>query len=96
MMVVSVIVGLASGLAAALLKISVHYVQHWIADIELSRFSYPLFPTLGLLLTTLVITYLFKRDLEKGIAMVLKPLRAGRHSFRCGIPMRISLPVRLR
>ena len=36
MMVVSVIVGLASGLAAVLLKTLVHHVQQWIEEIPVS------------------------------------------------------------
>lgn len=84
MMVVSVIVGLASGLMAVLLKTLVHYVQHWIERIPVSRFSYLLFPALGLLITVLIVRFLLKGSLEKGIAMVLKAI-ARKSSF---IPLR--------
>ncbi|HEX5027093.1 MAG TPA: chloride channel protein, partial [Agriterribacter sp.] len=84
MMVVSVIVGLASGLAAVLLKTLVHYVQQWIEHIPVSQFAFLLFPALGLLLTVIVIRNLMGGTLEKGVAMVLKSI-ARRSSF---IPLR--------
>lgn len=84
MMVVSVIVGVTSGLAAVLLKMLVHYVQHWIKIIPVSRFSYLLFPALGLLLTVLIIRHFLGGAIEKGIAMVLKAI-AVKASF---IPLR--------
>ncbi|MBX3254676.1 MAG: chloride channel protein [Chitinophagaceae bacterium] len=84
MMVVSVIVGLASGLIAIVLKTLVHYVQNWIESIPVSRFSYLLFPSLGLLITVLVVRFFFKGTLERGIAMVLKAI-ARKSSF---IPLR--------
>lgn len=84
MMVVSVLVGLVSGLAAVLLKTLVHYVQHWIEAIPVSRFSYLLFPALGLVLTVFIIRNFLGGTLERGIAMVLKAV-AGKSSF---IPLR--------
>ena len=84
MMVVSVIVGLASGLAAVLLKTLVHYVQHWIGIIPVSRYSYLLFPAIGLVLTVFVINHFLGGAIEKGIPMVLKAI-AGKYSF---IPLR--------
>lgn len=74
MMVVSVIVGLVSGLAAVLLKTLVHYVQYWIERVPVFPFSYLLFPALGLLMTVVVIRNLLNGSLEKGIAMVLKAI----------------------
>lgn len=79
-MVVSVIVGLASGLSAVLLKTIVHYVQHWIEVIPVSRFSYLLFPAIGLLLTVFAVNSFFGGVLEKGIPMVLKAI-ARKSSF---------------
>lgn len=84
MMVVSVIVGLVSGLAAVALKTLVHNVQLWIEGIPISRFSYLLFPALGLLLTVIIIWKVLGGSLEKGIAMVLKAI-AQKSSF---IPLR--------
>lgn len=83
-MVVATLVGLASGLMAVLLKTLVHYLQHWIQDISISRFAYLLFPVVGLLITVILVNYLFNGYIEKGIAMVLKAI-AGKSSF---IPVR--------
>lgn len=79
-MLVATLVGLFSGLAAVFLKIIVHYLQHWIIDINVSRFAYLLFPAIGLLVTVLVVRVFFKGAMEKGIAMVLRAI-ARRSSF---------------
>ena len=79
-MLVASLVGLFSGLAAVLLKSIVHYLQHLITTIPVSRFSYLLFPTLGLVLTVLIVRFFFNGYIEKGIAMVLKAI-ARKSSF---------------
>ncbi len=79
-MVIATLTGLVSGLVAVLLKTLVHYVQHWITEIPVSRFAYLLFPGLGLLLTVFVVRNFFGKEIEKGIAMVLKAI-ARRSSF---------------
>ena len=58
-MVIATLAGLASGLVAVLLKTLVHYLQHWIAAIPVSRFAYLLFPVLGLLLCVFIIRQFF-------------------------------------
>ncbi len=83
-MVVATLVGLASGLTAVLLKTLVHYLQHWIQDIAISRFAYLLFPVIGLVITVILVNYFFYGYIEKGIPMVLKAI-AGKSSF---IPVR--------
>lgn len=83
-MVIATLTGFASGLIAVLLKILVHYLQHWIKGIPISRFSYLLFPGLGLLITVAIIRHFFGKEIEKGIAMVLKAI-ARKSSF---IPLR--------
>ncbi|HMR91269.1 MAG TPA: chloride channel protein [Chitinophagaceae bacterium] len=83
-MLIAVLVGLFSGLAAVLLKTIVHYLQHWIQDININRFAYLLFPMIGLLLTVLSVRLFFGDQLERGIAMVLRSI-ARRSSF---IPLR--------
>ena len=79
-MVIATLVGFASGLVAVLLKILVHYVQHWVQEIPVSRFAYLLFPAIGLLLTVFIIRHFFGGQIEKGIAMVLKAI-ARKSSF---------------
>ncbi len=80
MMVIATLVGLASGLGAVLLKSLVHFIQHHIEHIPISRFAYLFFPVLGLLMTVIIIQYFFRGHIEKGIAMVLRSV-ARRSSF---------------
>jgi CIC family chloride channel protein len=80
MMVIAVLTGFGSGLIAVLLKILVHYLQHWLKSIPVSRFAYLLFPALGLLITVFIIRHFFGGHIEKGIAMVLKAI-ARKSSF---------------
>lgn len=79
-MVIATLVGFASGLVAVLLKTLVHYLQHWITLIPLTRFGYLIFPAIGLLITVAVIHLFFRGHIEKGIAMVLKSI-ARRSSY---------------
>src|SRR6478735_1572835 len=79
-MIVATLVGFASGLIAVLLKTLVHYVQHWVQEIPVSRFAYLLFPAIGLFATVFIIRHLFGGQIEKGIAMVLRAI-ARRSSF---------------
>ncbi len=79
-MLVATLVGFTSGLIAVLLKILVYNLHHWIQEIPVSRFSYLLFPMLGLLLTVFIIRHFFGGKIEKGIAMVLRAI-ARKSSF---------------
>lgn len=79
-MLVATLTGLVSGLAAVLLKTLVHYLQHWIEDIHVTKFAYLLFPMAGLILTVAIIIYFFNGQIERGIAMVLKAI-ARKYSF---------------
>jgi CIC family chloride channel protein len=73
-MIVAILVGLCSGLIAVLLKTCVHYIEKWISEIPFSRFSYLLFPGLGLLVTVIIIHRFYGGHIEKGIAMVLRSI----------------------
>lgn len=79
-MVIATLVGFTSGMVAVLLKSLVHTLQHWIGLIPVSRFSYLLFPVIGLLITGFIIRYFYGGHIEKGIAMVLRSI-ARRSSF---------------
>ncbi|MGG9963682.1 chloride channel protein [Ferruginibacter sp. SUN106] len=79
-MVIATLTGFVSGLLAVLLKTIVHYLQHWIKEIPVTRFAYLLFPAIGLIITVFIIRHFFKGQIEKGIAMVLKAI-ARRSSF---------------
>jgi chloride channel protein, CIC family len=79
-MVIATLTGLFSGLVAVLLKTSVHYIQHFVKNTSLNRFTYLVFPVIGLLTTVLIIRHFFGGQIEKGIALVLKSI-AGKSSF---------------
>ncbi len=78
--VIATLVGFVSGLAAVLLKTLVHYLQHWIEHITISRFAYLLFPAVGLIVCVFITRHFFGGQIEKGIAMVLKAI-ARKSSF---------------
>ncbi|MGE5107707.1 MAG: chloride channel protein [Sphingobacteriales bacterium] len=79
-MVIATLTGLISGLLAVLLKTIVHYLQHWIVKIPISKFAYLLFPAFGILIAVFIIRHFFGGQIEKGIAMVLKAI-ARKSSF---------------
>ncbi|HTD94118.1 MAG TPA: chloride channel protein [Chitinophagaceae bacterium] len=83
-MLVATLVGLFSGLTSVLLKMFVHYLQHWIREIHVSDFAYLLFPIVGLLLVVWIVNTFFGKQIEKGIPMVLRAI-ARKSSF---IPLR--------
>jgi CIC family chloride channel protein len=75
MLVLSVITGLLSGLAAVLLKNTVHFVQEnlvglidRIGGVNLLYFAYP---ALGMLLTVLFVKYVVKDNISHGVTRVL-------------------------
>jgi CIC family chloride channel protein len=85
-MVIATLVGLTSGIVAVVLKMLVHTIQRWIEHIPVTRFSYLLFPAIGLLIVVFIVEHFFRGHIEKGIAMVLRAI-ARRSSF---IPLKHS------
>ena len=79
-MLVAVFTGICSGLLAVALKSLVHFIQHQLALATNGNLIGYIFPLLGLLLTTILVFFLFKGNIEKGIAMVLKAI-ARKSSF---------------
>lgn len=79
-MVIATLVGFTSGMGAVLLKTLVHFLQHWIQIIPVSRFSYLLFPAIGLIISVFIVHRFFWGRMDKGIAMVLKAI-ARKSSF---------------
>lgn len=80
LMLVAVITGLVSGLLAVLLKLMVHAVHTRMEEWSGGSLWMYLFPTIGLLLVTLIVWYFFQGQLERGIAMVLRSI-ARRSSY---------------
>ncbi|WP_353719628.1 chloride channel protein [Dyadobacter sp. 676] len=69
-----VLVGITCGLAGVVLKSLVHYIHYIITykvHFERQVLFYLLFPFLGIVLTTLVVLFVFKGQDRKGIAAIL-------------------------
>jgi CIC family chloride channel protein len=77
---IAIIIGLAAGLIAVLLKTMVHHIQHWITGITISQFAFLVFPAIGLVIAVYLLRRFFGGSLEKGIPLVLKAI-ALRSSF---------------
>jgi len=74
MLILAVIVGIAVGLAAVVMKNGVHYVREVVVIIvEKYNFNYIyfIFPAIGILLTILFVDIFIKKKLGHGIPMVL-------------------------
>ncbi len=64
--------GLLSGLAAVLLKHTVHFVQQtWVAQLNLQTFSYLFYPAFGMLITVLFVRYVVRDNISHGVTRVL-------------------------
>jgi len=72
-MVIAILTGFSSGMVAVLLKMLVHYLQQFVEHSTVP-FSYLVFPTIGLLVTVIIVRYFFGGQIEKGIAMVLRAI----------------------
>ena len=72
-----ILVGLSAGLAGVTLKILVHKIQYFLNNripFEERIYYYAIFPLLGIVLTALIVKYLFKGDDEKELSFVLKDI----------------------
>lgn len=70
----SLVVGVLSGLAALLLKNIIHFIAHQLTHIiETGGFSslYFVFPFFGILLTVLVVKYVVRDDIGHGVSKIL-------------------------
>ncbi|MCF2493255.1 chloride channel protein [Dyadobacter chenhuakuii] len=69
-----ILVGITCGLAGVILKSLVHYIHYVITYkvyFEQQVFFYILFPFLGIVITTLVVIFIFKGQDKKGIPVIL-------------------------
>jgi len=72
-----ILVGLCSGLAGVILKVIVHHIQNFInKELLLNEklIIYAIFPLLGIVITALIVKFLFHSDEEKNISYVLKAI----------------------
>ncbi|WP_167607394.1 chloride channel protein [Maribellus sediminis] len=72
--ILSLVVGLLSGLAALILKRSIHFVAEELTsyiNVEGFQYLYLFFPMFGILLTVLFIRYVIKDDIGHGVSKIL-------------------------
>lgn len=73
-LILSLVIGLLSGLAAVTLKNTVHYAFYWISrgfQFERENFLYLALPLIGILLTVLYVRIFVKRDIGHGVSRIL-------------------------
>ncbi len=72
--ILSIIIGLLTGLVAVALKNITHFIQHWLHHGMLGEFTnyfYFVIPLIGLILTYLSIKYIVRHDVSHGIPTTL-------------------------
>jgi chloride channel protein, CIC family len=67
----SAIIGLLAGLAAVILKQSVHFIQHLLKSGFLPNYLYFIYPLIGILLTIIFSLYIFREKLGHGITDII-------------------------
>ena len=73
LLVLSVFTGILCGLAAVLLKLSIHYIQDGLARLAGgNRMLYLLFPGIGMLLSLLIVRYIVRDNIGHGVTKVLQ------------------------
>ncbi|MEM7550628.1 MAG: chloride channel protein [Bacteroidota bacterium] len=86
-LLLSGVVGAISGVAAVILKQSVHLIEHFLTTSDLfSRYNslFILYPLIGILLTTLVARYILKESLGHGITNILYSISKNSSVLRKG------------
>lgn len=73
LIIVSIVIGVAAGLVAGIMKWSVHHVRIWLhgSDPTTSRWGFVLFPVVGILLTVVFVRYLLRKPLDAGLASLI-------------------------
>ncbi|WP_439183729.1 chloride channel protein [Carboxylicivirga taeanensis] len=73
-LLLSLLVGVFSGLAAVTLKNTVHYTHHFLTEnfsLENGNYLYLAYPMVGILITILIIKYFVKDNLGHGVSKIL-------------------------
>ena len=74
MMVLSLVVGIACGFAAVILKLAIEFIHHGLTswfDGEAYNFLYLIYPGIGMLLAMLFVKYCVKDNIGHGVTKVL-------------------------
>ena len=77
LLVLALIIGLFSGLAAVLLKVSIHYIKDLLTshvNIQIESLTYFLLPGLGMLITLVFVRYVIKDSISHGVTRVLQSI----------------------
>ncbi len=93
MLILGSIIGLLAGLAAVILKVSVHTLQDFLTrgfDIQYESYLYLGYPLVGILLTSVLAHYVLKENLGHGITQILYDI-----SKRSGIIRRSRMYTRM-
>lgn len=73
-LVLSLVIGIISGLAAVVLKNTIHLVRHWVvSQASHGEFNFLLLflPMIGILITVLLVRYVIRDNLSHGISKIL-------------------------
>ncbi|MBN2174356.1 MAG: chloride channel protein [Bacteroidales bacterium] len=73
-LILSLVIGILSGLAAVLLKNTVHYTFYWISrgfQFERENFLFLALPLVGILLSVLFVKFIVKKDIAHGVSRIL-------------------------
>jgi len=74
MLILSVVIGLSVGLAAVVIKNSVHFIKHLLTSgfaVQYQNYLYFAYPAIGILAAILIIKYVIKQHVGHGIPSVL-------------------------
>ena len=71
MLILAVVVGIAVGIAAVIIKNSVYYIQFVLVNIVNINYMFFIYPAIGILLVVLFTRYIIRKKLGHGIPMVL-------------------------
>ncbi|WP_339606176.1 chloride channel protein [uncultured Roseivirga sp.] len=73
LMILSGVIGLAGGIAAVILKSTVHYIQTTLSDFreDVAHYLFLIYPLIGIVITSIVADKLLKEKLGHGITSIL-------------------------
>ncbi len=71
-LIVSFMVGIATALAATLLKEMVHFLQHQVTNAAIEHnYLYLIFPPIGIFITAMIVRYVVRDDISHGVTKIL-------------------------
>lgn len=76
LILVSIAIGMASGLVAVIMKWSVHHVRLWLHgnDPASSQLGFVFFPLIGIALTAFFVKWILRRPLDAGLASLIQAI----------------------